>query len=85
MRNLKILKEKGVEIAKKDWLEHADWFEYIRNNPEECRAEDHKKMVFQFKGAPLLCTLKSEDVTPIADKLKSITQPVFVYNGEHDM
>ncbi len=80
-----IAKTEGVETAIKDWLDHADWFEYIRKNPEKCRAEDHKKMVFQFKGEPLLCILQPEEVTPIAEKLESISQPMLVYNGEHDM
>jgi pimeloyl-ACP methyl ester carboxylesterase len=80
-----VAKTEGVEEAKKDWLNNADWFDYIRNNPAECRAEDHNKMVFQFKGEPLLCMMQPKDVTYIADELSSINQPVLVYNGEHDM
>ncbi len=80
-----IAKNESVEKAKKDWLNHADWFEYIRNNPEECRAEEHNNMVMEFKGGPLICKLQPKEVTDISQNLKSIIQPVLLYNGEYDM
>ncbi len=80
-----IAQSAGVDAALNDWFAHADWFEYIRNHPEPCRAKQHKEMTLAFAGAPWLSQLTPRPVTPAADRLSAIRQPALIYNGENDM
>jgi pimeloyl-ACP methyl ester carboxylesterase len=80
-----IVKEKGLEAARLDWFNHADWFDVIRANPQACRAAAHLELVQEFWGAPWLSDLKARPVTPAADHLHQIEIPVLIYNGENDL
>ncbi len=80
-----VIREKGLQAARDDWFEHADWFDHIIRNPEVCRAEEHRAMVNRFEGAPWLADLPARPVTSAADHLQKIRQPVLLYNGMDDL
>ena len=80
-----IAQSKGVEKALEDWFNHADWFAYIREHPQVCRAKEHKAMTFEFTGIPWLSNLAPREVTPIIECLGEIDQPSLVYNGMYDL
>jgi 3-oxoadipate enol-lactonase len=80
-----IAKEQGVEAAREDWFNHADWFDGIRANPQACRATAHAVLVNEFNGLPWLSDLQARAVTPVANHLETLTMPVLLYNGENDL
>jgi len=80
-----IARSEGLEAALEDWFEHADWFEYIREHPEACRAKEHKTLLREFTGIPWLSNLTPHQVTPVSECLANIHQPVLVYNGKYDL
>jgi 3-oxoadipate enol-lactonase len=80
-----IAQSKGIDMALEDWFHHADWFAYIRDHPQVCRAEEHRAMVFEFEGIPWLSDLTPRPVTPVAECLANIHQPTLVYNGKYDL
>lgn len=80
-----IARSKGVNTALEDWLNHADWFAYIRQHPQVCRAGEHRAMLFEFSGIPWLSELTPREVTPVSERIGSINLPVLVYNGEYDL
>lgn len=84
-RAKKIAKSSSVASAVEDWLAHADWFDYMNTHPLECRVEELRTITRTFGGAPWLSELTARAVTPAADRLGEITQPVFVYNGRNDI
>jgi pimeloyl-ACP methyl ester carboxylesterase len=80
-----IAQTQGLQAALDDWFEHADWFAYIREHPESCRAAEHRQMVFEFQGAPWLSHLSPHPVTPVCDHLQAIKLPTLLYNGQYDL
>ena len=84
-RAREVIREKGLQAARDDWFEHADWFDHINRNPEACRAQEHRELVNRFEGAPWLTNLPARPVTPAADHLQNIRQPVLLYNGMDDL
>lgn len=85
LRARTLAQTKGVQFALEDWFGAADWFDYIRDHPDQCRAAEHQQMVFEFQGLPWLSEQPARQVTAAADVLDTIQHPVFIYNGEHDM
>ncbi len=80
-----LAQSKGKNAALDDWFSHAEWFEYIRNHPQQCRADEHRKMTFEFKGTPLLSTLTPRQVTHVSECLHNVHQPTLIYNGKYDL
>ncbi len=80
-----MIREKGLQAARDDWFDNADWFSHINRFPEGCRAQEHREMLSDFDGGPWLCDLEPRPVTPVADQLSVIKQPVLVYNGVNDL
>jgi pimeloyl-ACP methyl ester carboxylesterase len=80
-----IARSQGVEAALEDWFDHADWFSYIREHWQVCRAKEHRAMLAKFSGTPLLSERIPRQVEPVVERLKDIKRPVLVYNGEYDM
>ncbi len=80
-----IAQSEGIEKALDTWFNNGDWFAYIREHPQVCRAKEHKSMVFEFTGMPWLSDLSPREVTPVAQYLSEIQQPVLVYNGTYDL
>ena len=75
----------GVPAAVRRWFEDGEWFDVIRERPQECRADAHWAMVSQFSGAPWLYNGDAKAVAPIDDRLPSLDVPILLYNGEHDL
>lgn len=84
-RAREIAREKGVPAARDDWFENAGWFAHINKYPEACRAEEHRTLINQFQGNPWLTELLPRPVTPAAEHLSMIRQPVLLYNGVEDL
>jgi 3-oxoadipate enol-lactonase len=80
-----IAQSQGIDAARCDWLEHADWFAYIQTHPERCRAAEHTAMVQKFEGAPWLSMETSRPLTSLVNQLAAIQLPVCLYNGEQDL
>ncbi len=80
-----IAQSEGIERALDAWFSNSDWFTYIREHPRGCRAKEHKSMVFEFTGMPWFSDISPREVTPVAQYLSEIQQPVLVYNGTYDL
>ncbi|MCP4692371.1 MAG: alpha/beta fold hydrolase [Desulfobacterales bacterium] len=80
-----IARTKGVDAALEDWFRRADWFDYIRNHPDRCRADAHRRMIFEFSGAPLINELPPRELSNVAGSLPAIHPPALIYNGVDDM
>ncbi len=80
-----IARSEGLALALEDWFNQADWFTYIREHPQVCRAREHRAMIFEFAGIPWLSDLTPRPVTTVSEYLASILQPTLVYNGKHDL
>lgn len=78
------MRTRGVEAARLEWFEKAEWFDIIRTHPEECRAGEHWELVSSFGGAPWTES-SARAVEPLVDKLTQITAPTLLLNGEHDV
>lgn len=81
----KTSRELGVEAAKEDWFERADWYAYMASHREACRAEEHKKIVLEFDGKPWLVAPSTRQVTNVDSRLEELKMPILLYNGEEDM
>lgn len=80
-----IAHSRGLAEAREDWFYRADWFAHMRQYPERCRAEAHRAMIREFAGNPWLSEQVARPVTPVAEHLAEIRQPVLVYNGDSDL
>lgn len=84
-RARRIAAEEGIEAAKKDWFEHADWYEYTRKHMTECRGEEHRALVNEFKGEPWISPLVPRETTNVKELLNQVKLPLLVYNGAEDL
>ncbi|MCU1491917.1 MAG: 3-oxoadipate enol-lactonase [Acidimicrobiaceae bacterium] len=80
-----LARAKGVASAMTDWFEEADWFTYEQEHPEQTNAAGQWELLQEFTGAPLLSELPTGPVPEVFGELGSLTQPLLVYNGEHDL
>jgi pimeloyl-ACP methyl ester carboxylesterase len=80
-----IAQSRGIEAALEDWFNQADWFAYIRDHPQICRAKEQRAMISEFRGNPWLSDLTPRQVTPVSEHLAQIHQPTLVYNGKYDL
>jgi pimeloyl-ACP methyl ester carboxylesterase len=77
--------ECGIEHARKQWFDDAEWFAVMRRNPDECRAREHWAMLSEFRGDPWLDSEVAQPVAPIADRLPSLRVPTLIMNGQRDL
>ena len=80
-----IAREHGVEAARREWFEHAEWFRVIREHPDTCRAAAHRAMIDEFGARPWLDDRPPRPVTDVAAALGAVSAPVLLVNGEHDV
>lgn len=78
-------RSRGVDAARTEWYERGKWFDVIRENPEQCRADEHWAMLSEFTGKPWLDDGTPQPVEPVLDRLGAIRCPVLIINGEHDV
>lgn len=81
----KTSREKGVEAAKEEWFEQADWYAYMASRREACRAEEHKRIVREFGGKPWMAEPSARQATNVDSRLEELRMPMLLYNGEEDM
>ncbi len=80
-----VARSAGIAVALEEWFNKADWFAYIREHPQTCRAAEHRAMIFEFAGMPWLSDLTPRPVSPVSDCLANILPPALIYNGKHDL
>ena len=81
----RIAVNQGMLAAKDDWFDRADWFDYIRKHPRECRAAEHREMIMDFSGEPWLQRQNPRAVTNVDLRLNELRLPILMYNGIEDM
>ena len=79
-----LARTRGVAHARRRWFDDAQWFQVMRERPEECRAAAMRAIICDFSGAPWLYDGPATPAAPIDAKLASIDVPALVYNGDHD-
>lgn len=83
IRNLAM--NESMTSARRSWFQDSAWFEVIRNNPIECRADEHWAIVSEFSGKPWLDTKLASPISSIEKELSTLCCPVLIVNGEHDL
>lgn len=76
---------RGIEAARREWFDEAEWFDVIRTRPAECRAAAHRAMIDAFDGAPWLDTSTPRVISGFEERLATIDVPVLLVNGEDDL
>ncbi|MDA3845777.1 MAG: alpha/beta hydrolase [Vallitaleaceae bacterium] len=84
-RAKRISKEKGIEVAREDWFNHAEWFKNINENYDDCRGKEHYKLIKEFRGEPWIIESVSRKVMDVRSRLSDIIIPIMIYNGEYEM
>ena len=80
-RARQIARSEGVEAAKRFWWEETGWFDVMRDQPDECRAGVHKKIIDDFAGRPWLDEREPKPVVPADGALRGLNIPVLAYIG----
>lgn len=80
-RARRLARMEGVEEARRIWWEKACWFEVMRDNPIECRAAEHRRIIDEFSGRPWLDDEAPKPVMPANAALRQLTVPVLTYIG----
>ena len=78
-------RNEGVDAARREWYSNGEWVNFIRNEPQRCRGDEHWEMVLRYTGKPWLDTATPKPVVSVMDRLSSIGCPVLIFNGEHDV
>ncbi|MGH1484932.1 MAG: alpha/beta fold hydrolase [Cellvibrionaceae bacterium] len=76
---------KGIETARKIWIEESEWFAVIRNNPTECRAQEQWDIIEHFSGKPWLDQNLASPIESIDELLTTLKIPALIFNGEYDL
>lgn len=80
-----IARSEGVQKAIDDWFENADWYSYMQAHPKQTNAEAQRQLLNEFTGATWLCGATPKPAHNVYSQLKSIIQPVMIYNGLYDL
>jgi 3-oxoadipate enol-lactonase len=75
----------GVEVARREWFDKAEWFDVMRSKPEQCRSTEHWLIISEFAGGPWLDTSQPRSVYSIEKSLPALATPTLLINGEHDL
>lgn len=79
-----VARTKGMEAARDVWWRESCWFDVMRDDPERCRASEHRHIIDEFSGAPWLDDQVPAPVASVRGQLRNISCPVLIYNGVHD-
>jgi len=74
-------RQEGVCAAIAQWWHDSCWFDYMRANPDICRADQHLGIVKDFSGRPWMDDQVGEDIVDVEILLSRITIPTLIYNG----
>lgn len=80
-----LARKEGMEAARTHWWERSGWFAVIRAHPETCRAAEQRAMIAEFPGAPWLDTQTPAPAAIPEARLRELSTPMLILNGEHDM
>ena len=83
-RARKIARSEGTAAAVEAWWSKACWFDYMKANPEDCRAEKHHAIVLDFKAGPWMDDKSTAPVADVSRVLAKLSIPTLIYNGDHD-
>jgi 3-oxoadipate enol-lactonase len=78
-------RQSGIDAARLEWFKEAEWFEVIRQEPEQCRALEHWSLLAEFSGGPWLDPTEARPVDTVRERLHQIVLPTLLINGEHDV
>jgi pimeloyl-ACP methyl ester carboxylesterase len=78
-------RSRGMEAARKEWFDRAEWFAVMRAHPLPCRAAEHWAMIREFEGGPWLDTHSPRALESVEDILPGLNIPTLLINGEHDV
>lgn len=81
----KVMKEEGIEQARKIWFDESEWFDVMRSHPDRCRARAHWEMVSRFAGQPWIDQGLAAPVAPVVNELAALRTPTLIVNGQHDL
>jgi 3-oxoadipate enol-lactonase len=79
------LRARGLAAARQEWFARSPWFDVMRDNPIQCRAEEHLGLIEQFKGAPWRDQRTPQAVTMTSAELACVVAPTLLVNGEHEV
>lgn len=80
----KIARSEGATAAVEAWWSKACWFDYMKANSEDCRADQHHAIVSDFKAGPWMDDMAPAPVEDISQILLTISIPTLIYNGNAD-
>lgn len=80
----KVARSQGAVAAVEAWWSDACWFDFMRANPERCRADRHRAIVSEFEAGPWLVNTLAAPVEDVSGILAKLTVPTLIYNGDHD-
>ncbi len=79
-------REHGMNKARELWWEKGPWFDRMRSDAEKCRAAEQRRIIADFEGGPWLETdLVSKPLGSVENKLRNLTVPIILINGEYDV
>lgn len=76
---------RGVVAARAEWFNECEWFDVIRSNPVECRAEAHWRLLMEFAGKPWQDSSEPAEAPSLVSKVHQIQHPTLLVNGELDV
>lgn len=80
----KIARSEGATTAVEAWWSEACWFDYIKANPVDCRADQHLAIVSDFSARPWTDEKTSARVDDVSPFLATLAIPTLIYNGDAD-
>lgn len=83
-RARRLAKANGIAEARRIWWEEACWFDVMRDNPAECRAAEHRRIIDDFTGRPWLDDEPPKPVMPADAALRQLEVPALAYIGARE-
>lgn len=81
-----VLLDDGIAAARQRWWDEGPWFDYMRTQPERCRATEQRALIDDFAGAPWRqAGVASSPVRIAREDLANLHTPTLIINGEHEV
>jgi pimeloyl-ACP methyl ester carboxylesterase len=79
-----LARSEGVAAAVDSWWSEACWFDYMKANPVDCRADQHRAIVSDFSARPWTDDKTPVPVDDVSRSLATLSIPTLIYNGNAD-